>query len=93
MARLKAEVCERRQTTETTKFLCLQTLIIFKVKKLMVAHSITSSSGTTFWYYRFRNQHVNVKQHNWKVFQKMWDSLQPLMVLKMVWLKNGSLDT
>jgi hypothetical protein len=48
MARLEAEVFERRQTTETSKFLCLQTLIIFKVKKLMVAHSITSSSGTTF---------------------------------------------
>jgi len=58
MARLEAQVFERRQTTETSKFLCLQTLIIFKVKKLMVAHSITSSSGTTFWYYRFRKKHV-----------------------------------
>jgi hypothetical protein len=64
MARLESEVYERRQTTETTKFLSLQTLIIFNVKKLMVAHSITGSSEITFGYYRFRNQHVNVKQHN-----------------------------
>jgi hypothetical protein len=48
MARLEAEVSKRWQTTETTKFLCLQTLIIFKVKKLMVAHGITGSSGTSF---------------------------------------------
>jgi len=48
MARLEAEVFKRKQTTETTKFLCLQTLIIFKVKKLMVAHSFIGSSGTPF---------------------------------------------
>jgi hypothetical protein len=32
MARLEAEVFERKHTTETTKFLCPQTPIIFKVK-------------------------------------------------------------
>lgn len=48
ISRLEAEVFERRQTTETTKFLCLQTPIIFKVKKLMVAHSITVSSEQLF---------------------------------------------
>jgi hypothetical protein len=49
MARLEAEVFKRRKTTETTQFLCLQTLVIFEVKKLMVAHSITGSLGTPFF--------------------------------------------
>jgi hypothetical protein len=28
----------------------------------MVSHSITGSSGTTLWYYRFRNRHATVKE-------------------------------
>jgi hypothetical protein len=94
MAWLGAEVFERRTT-----FLCLQKLIIFKVRKLMVSHSITGSSGTTLWYYRFRKRHVTLKEDIIIKFSKnVWsvtafDGIEDDVVEKVaVWTLNSSKD-